>query len=129
MSDEDARQTISAPEIAEGSSAYIEFPLTDEHGDPMLDPLSTITLKLYRDSDDVGVFINSRNNTNVNNLNGGTVPGDGTFGFQFTPEDAVLAAGRPAQEVHEACFDYTWAGGLKKASKIVRFTVYRKKNG
>lgn len=74
--------------------------------------VDTLTATLY--NKDTSGIINSRNNINVKNANGGTVDGSGILTMRLDPADNVIISGSLAVgqlERHVIKFKFTWNDG------------------
>jgi hypothetical protein len=97
--------------INERTNHRYQVTLKDHAGQPVtLASLTALTLTLY----DVvtGGVINSRENQNIKNANGGTFgAGDGLLTMDFVAADTPIVNPALLFERHRARFDAVWNGG------------------
>lgn len=115
-----APRTIFKDLIPEASSRLYQATLRDYLGVAIpLGAMVSITLTL-RDVAS-GQIVNSRDEQNVLNANGGTFGADGAFTFLFTPADtAAIGAGQRQDRL--ATFKVTYNTGAENHE--VQFTVF-----
>lgn len=101
---------IGTVEINELNSAFVEFDVVDEQGNPVpLAAIATFTIDLFDDR--TGAVINNRANLNIKNTNGGTyhaTTGHATFTFESNDNPIIGAWSRGYRETHTARFTLTW---------------------
>jgi hypothetical protein len=117
---------VATIDVLELDSAWFQGTLEDEQGDPVtLASVDSITLTLYGASPDD--IINSRDEVNVLNTNGGTFHATtGVFTMQFESDDnPILNTSNDAgvREDHYALFVATWDSGVGRKSWIVKLRV------
>lgn len=82
--------------------------------------ITTLTLTLFKVSN--SLILNSRDDVDIKNVNGGTVDSSGNLVMTFTPADNAITNGR-SKEVHRAMFKWTYNAGAKTGFHEVEFTV------
>jgi hypothetical protein len=101
---------IKTVEINELNSAFAEWDIVDEQGQPVpLAAISAFTVDLYDDL--TGAVINSRNAQSILNVNGGTyhaTNGHVTFTFLSADNPIVGTWSRGHREGHTARFTLRW---------------------
>jgi len=117
--------TITDP-VAESSSAQIVADIVDETGAAvLLANINTMTLTLYL----VGAetIINTKNDTNILNINGGVIADGGTplkttLTLTLAPADNAMIGTGP-DEKHLALIEWTYSAGTKGGWHEVVYTV------
>ncbi len=101
---------IATVEINELNSACVQWDIVDEHGDPVpLGNVASFTVTLYDDL--TNTIINSRDDQDILNANGGTYGTlDGHVGFDFSSDDNPILGTwqRGRRESHTALFELRW---------------------
>lgn len=120
-------------DIREGASSQITFSLKQNDGSliPKI-AILTLTVKLYdvetHTAGSATGIINSRNDTSIKDVNGGTLNVDGTGTLDLTALDNVIVNNTlniGEIETHAALISFTADGGVSGNDEI-RFGVIRK---
>lgn len=117
--------------IQEGESMNIEGALVDgDNAAISKSSLTTFTLTLY---DEVtNSVINSRDDQDIKDTNGGIVNTDGTFVIRLEPADAIIKDGSTLagrNESHIARIKWTWNDGVAARTGIQEMRIRIAKMG
>jgi len=110
--------------IAEGATARVNFKVVDEDGAGLeAVNLDALTVTLFNERD--GTIINSREDINILNVNGGIVGVDGVSSWTMDPDDNPILAPSPtrAEEFHTALFEWEYDSSNKAGKQPVRLRV------
>jgi len=114
--------------IQEGESCNLKGTLKDTGGDTISSP-ATLTLTLYDES--TGVIVNSRNEQNVLNLNGGSVT-SGNYVIELDSSDTQIVGSltEGERQVRVARLSFTWndGDGIRTGIEEFSFPIQRLKS-
>ena len=101
----------SAVSVDEGESCIITATLYDATGEVLAKAaISTLTVSLINEAD--GSIINSREDQDILDANGGTVSTPGVVTLKLQPADNVMVdTSGSEKEVHVVAFEWTWTDG------------------
>jgi hypothetical protein len=109
-------------QVNEQSTALLSGIFTDEAGAVVgSGEMDTIKATLYNRSNEQ--IINSRNEQDILNANGGTLDVSGNFTFTFDPADGEIINTEEPYEVHILLLEWTFASGTKGGNQQVELTV------
>ena len=119
--------SVSVFEANERSTVIYSCSLKDESG-AAIEPASlyAISLTLYSMDSATEAIVNSRNNVDVKNVNGGTISSGGVFSYEFTSDDNQILESWRHEERHRAIFTYEWNAGARQDNKEVILVVRNK---
>lgn len=114
-------QTTITETVPEQVSVRITGVIKDEAGNGVPGAnLTTLTLTLYDSSTES--IINSRNDSDINGVNGGSVDASGNLVMKLSPADNALI-GTGDSEKHIALIEWTYNAGADTGRAEVIFTV------
>lgn len=114
-------QTTITETVPEQVSVRITGVIKDEAGNGVPGAnLTTLTLTLYDSSTES--IINSRNDSDINGVNGGSVDASGNLVMKLSPADNALI-GTGDSEKHIALIEWTYNSGADTGRAEVIFTV------